>query len=89
MKSIIPYWQTILGIFFLFQKEENLSDEDGFTKPSLDQMEKWIDINLVLLLKDFHKFKAFDYTETFSPVAKMNSIHLVLSFVASFKWEVH
>ena len=48
----------ILRILFLFQKEENLSYADGFTKESLDQMEKWIDIKLVLLLKDFHKLKA-------------------------------
>ena len=54
----------ILGIFFLFQKEENLSDADGFTKQSLDKMEKWIDIKLVLLLKDFDKLKALNILKT-------------------------
>eukprot|EP00253_Pinus_taeda_P009699 PITA_09699 len=37
----------------------------------------------------FSQVKGIDYTETFSPVAKMNSICLVLSLAASFKWEVH
>ena len=48
----------ILGILFLFQREENLSDENGFTKPSLDHMEKWINIKLILFLNDFRKLKA-------------------------------
>ena len=30
-----------------------------------------------------------DYTDTFSPVAKMDSIRLVLAIVASKRWEVH
>ena len=54
-------------------------------------MEKWINIKLVLLLKDFHKLKALTILKPSpeSPVAKMNSICLVLSLAASFKWEVH
>ena len=42
-----------------------------------------------LVAKGFSQVEGIDYTETFAPVAKMNSIHLVLSFVASYKWEVH
>lgn len=42
-----------------------------------------------LIVKGFSQVEGIDYTETFSLVAKMNSIHLVLSLVASFKWEVH
>eukprot|EP00253_Pinus_taeda_P029833 PITA_29833 len=42
-----------------------------------------------LVAKCFSQVEGTDYTETFSPVAKMNSIHLVLSLAASFKWEVH
>eukprot|EP00253_Pinus_taeda_P003920 PITA_03920 len=42
-----------------------------------------------LVAKGFSQVEGIDYTETFSPVAKMNSIRLVLSLVASFKWEVH
>ena len=30
-----------------------------------------------------------DYHETFAPVAKMDSIHLVLAIYASKHWEVH
>eukprot|EP00253_Pinus_taeda_P023581 PITA_23581 len=42
-----------------------------------------------LVAKGFSQVEGIDYTETFSPVAKMNSVHLVLSLAASFKWEVH
>eukprot|EP00253_Pinus_taeda_P008546 PITA_08546 len=42
-----------------------------------------------LVAKGFSQVEGIDYTDTFSPVAKMNSIRLVLSFAASLKWEVH
>eukprot|EP00253_Pinus_taeda_P025618 PITA_25618 len=42
-----------------------------------------------LVAKGFSQVEGIDYTETFSPIAKMNSICLVLSLAASFKWEVH
>eukprot|EP00253_Pinus_taeda_P025429 PITA_25429 len=42
-----------------------------------------------IVAKVFSQVEGIDYTETFSSVVKMNSIHLVLSLAASFKWEVH
>ena len=42
-----------------------------------------------LVAKGFSQVEGIDYTETFAPVAKMNSIHLVLSLATSYKWEVH
>jgi hypothetical protein len=39
--------------------------------------------------KVFSQFERIDYNGTFAPVAKMNSIHLVLALVTSHKWEVH
>ena len=60
MKNIFPYWKTILGILFLFQREENLLDANGFIEQSLDQMEKWINIKFILFLNDFHKLKALN-----------------------------
>ena len=42
-----------------------------------------------LVAKGFSQVEGIDYTETFSPIAKMNSICLALSLVASFKWEFH
>jgi hypothetical protein len=52
-------------------------------------MEVLKDIRLQLVAKGFSQVEGIDYNETFSPIAKMNSIHLVLSLVASYKWEVH
>ena len=42
-----------------------------------------------LVAKVFSQVEGIDYIETFSHVAKMNSICLVLSLAASFKWELH
>jgi hypothetical protein len=42
-----------------------------------------------LVSKGFFQVEGIDYNETFDPVAKMNSIRLVLSLVASHKWEFH
>ena len=39
--------------------------------------------------KGFSQVEGIDYTKTFAIVTKMNSMHLVLSLVASYKWEVH
>ena len=42
-----------------------------------------------IVAKLFSQVEGVDYTETFSPVAKMNSMCLVLSLATSFKWGVH
>jgi hypothetical protein len=42
-----------------------------------------------LVAKGFSQVEGIDYNETFAPIAKMNSIYLVLSFVVSHKCEVH
>ena len=43
----------------------------------------------ILVDKGYSKFHGIDYNETFSPVAKMDSISLALAIVASKQWEVH
>jgi hypothetical protein len=42
-----------------------------------------------LVVKGFSRVEGMDYNKTFSLVAKMNSICLVLTLVVSHKWEVH
>ena len=42
-----------------------------------------------LVAKGYSQVHGIDYTETFAPVAKMDSIRLVLAIVASHRWEVH
>eukprot|EP00253_Pinus_taeda_P019750 PITA_19750 len=71
---------------------ENISSSDDDSKddnppspsqdpPSTPQLPKWVHATW--------DAAGIEYTEAFSPVAKMNSIHLVLSLATSFKWEVH
>jgi hypothetical protein len=42
-----------------------------------------------LVAKGFNQQECIDYNETFSPVAKMNTIRTILSLTASYKWEIH
>jgi hypothetical protein len=42
-----------------------------------------------LVAKAFSQVEGIEFNETFAPVAKMNSIRLVLSLATSHKWEVH
>jgi hypothetical protein len=42
-----------------------------------------------LIAKGFYQQECIDYTETFSPIANMNSIRLIISFIARFEWKIH
>ena len=42
-----------------------------------------------IVAKGFSQVEGIDYTQTFSPIAKMNFVCLVLSLATTFKWEVH
>ena len=42
-----------------------------------------------MVAKGFSQVQGVDYHETFAPVAKMDSIRLVLAISASKHWEVH
>jgi hypothetical protein len=50
---------------------------------SVERQKAWLDS------KWFSQVEGIDYNETFFPVAKMNSIRLVLALAASHKWEFH
>jgi hypothetical protein len=41
-----------------------------------------------LVAKGFSQIEGIEYNQMFPPVAKMNPIHIVLTLVASHKWEI-
>ena len=43
----------------------------------------------IFFVKGYSQLQFLDYTKTFAPVAKVDSIRLVLALVASKNWEVH
>ena len=42
-----------------------------------------------LVARGFTQAHGIDYTETFSPVVRMNSIHVLLSLVINLNWSLH
>ena len=42
-----------------------------------------------LVARGFTQAHGIDYTETFSPVVRMNSIHVLLSLVVNLNWSLH
>ena len=79
----------ILGIFFPFQREEKFVRCKWVYKTKFGPDGKVDKHKVHLVAKGFSQVEGIDYIETFSPVAKMNSIRLVLSLATSLKWEVH
>ena len=84
--------KMILGILYLFQKEENFPDVNGSIELSMHHMEVLVTFGrhkARLVAKGFSQVEGIDYNETFFPIDKMNSIHFVLCLTASHKWHIH
>eukprot|EP00253_Pinus_taeda_P017407 PITA_17407 len=79
----------IHGILFLFQRDENLLDAKGVYRTKYGPNGKVDKHKARIVAKGFSQVEGIDYTETFSPIAKMKSVRLVLSLAATFKWEIH
>eukprot|EP00253_Pinus_taeda_P018259 PITA_18259 len=79
----------IHGILFLFQRDTNLLDVKWVYRTKFGPDGKVDKHKAHLVAKGFSQVEGIDYNGTFSPIAKMSSICLVLSLAASFKWEVH
>jgi hypothetical protein len=96
-----PYWDTTMNKEYRSLMENDTWDLVPLPKGIKLVRCKWVYRNKYasdgsierhkawLVAKGFSQVEGIDYNETFSPVAKMNSIYLVLSLAASHKWEVH
>ena len=49
----------------------------------------YVNYKSILVSKVFYQVHGVEYKETFAPVSNINTIMLVLSIVASKRWEVH
>ena len=42
-----------------------------------------------LVAKGFSQVRGIDFEEVFSPVARVESIRIIIAMVAQFKWKLH
>ena len=71
-----PAGTSIVGCRWVFTVKQN---PDG----TIDRLKAR------LMAKGFTQTYGLDYTETFSPVAKLNSIHIIISLAANLDWPFH
>jgi hypothetical protein len=89
MKSTLLLWTTTHGTWFHFRKEESLLNADGYIEQIFFHMVRSTSTNIDFFTKGHSQVHGIDYTEIFAPVAKMDSIRLVLAIATSRRWEVH
>jgi hypothetical protein len=69
--------------------KRSLLDESGCSLSSIRPMVLWNDTRPDLLQKAFTQTYGIDYEETCAPVAKMNSIRILLSIATNLNWPLH
>jgi hypothetical protein len=96
-----PYWDTTMNKEYRSLMEIDTLDLVPLPKGIKLVICKWVYRNKYasdgsierhkarLVARGFSQVEGIDYNETFSPIAKMNSICLVPALAASHKWEVH
>ena len=62
-------------------------DEGRETKDHIRGNDK--DYRARLVAKGFTQIAGIDYEETFAPVARLDSLRLLLSLAATYDWEIH
>uniref|UniRef100_A0A2N9F645 Integrase catalytic domain-containing protein n=1 Tax=Fagus sylvatica TaxID=28930 RepID=A0A2N9F645_FAGSY len=71
-----PAGTSIVGCHWVFTVKQNLDS-------TVDRLKAR------LVAKGFTQTYGLDYTETFSLVAKLNSIHIIISLAANLDWPLH
>src|SRR4051812_32323887 len=64
------------------------SSANGSIRRRLIWMEMFTSIKLKLVVKGFRQVQGVDYDETFSPVAMLKSIWIILAIAAHFDYEI-
>ena len=71
-----PAWTFIVGCHWVFIVKQNPNGTVDHLKARL-------------VAKGFTQTYDIDYTQTFSPAAKLNFIHIIISLAANFDWPFH
>jgi hypothetical protein len=86
MMSYKPLIKIRPGVLFNFPKINMLWAVGGYIKSSSTQMGLLTDTRHVLWLKAILKLFGVYYKGTFTPVAKMNTVRVLLSVVVNNRW---
>lgn len=62
---------------------------NGFTKQSSTRKVKWIKYKARLVAKGYNKRYGVDYEEVFAPVARLDTVRVILSLATRNGWTVY
>src|ERR1041385_4389103 len=77
---------TKYGLWWIFPRTERPSRINGYSRKRLTQMETYV-YKARLIAKGFRQIQGVDYEETFSPVAMLKSIRILVAIVAYYDYE--
>lgn len=77
------------GRLLICQKKRNLWDANGCSLLSAKQIGVLEKYKARLVAKGFTQTYGIDYQETFSSIAEVNSIRVLISLAANFDWPLH
>lgn len=74
---------------FNYEKEKNPQVINGYLNLCSKQMVVQTSIKLVWWAKGYSQREGIDYEDTFAPVAKLNTIRMLISLDTKYHWSLH
>nr|XP_018632121.1 uncharacterized mitochondrial protein AtMg00820-like [Nicotiana tomentosiformis] len=74
--TTLPKSHKAIGVKWVYKTKKNVDRDVERYKPGL-------------VAKGYKQRKGIDYEEVYVPVARMETIHLLISLAAQMKWKIH
>jgi hypothetical protein len=88
MRRLIPLKEIILGILSIYEGKKSIGVKWVY-KTKLNAKGEVEKYKAILVAQGFSQQLGIDYNETFSPVARIDTVRMVLAIAAQNKWIMH